>query len=134
MSVAERNVRVVQAIHAAFNREDAATLGSLVHPDFEWDYSRSRGPAAGVYRGREMVLDAMAMMAESWETIRWDAEWFRARGDHEVLVRNCLTSRGAASGVEVEARAFQLWFLRDGAATAMRLYQELGDVPAYPAL
>jgi ketosteroid isomerase-like protein len=134
MSQAEQNVRIVKAIHAAFNREDAAALRSLLHPDFEWDYSRSRGPAAGVYRGRETVLDAMAMMAESWETMRWDAEWFRARGQDEVLVRNCLTSRGAASGIEVEACAFQLWFLHDGAATVMRLYQELADVPAYPAL
>jgi ketosteroid isomerase-like protein len=49
--MSEENVEIVRRHTKAWNRRDLKTWLALFHPDAELDWSRSRGPLKGVYRG-----------------------------------------------------------------------------------
>ena len=49
--MSQENVEVAQRNIEAFNRRDLRTWLATFHPDAEIDWSRSRAPHKGVYRG-----------------------------------------------------------------------------------
>ena len=61
--MSEENVETVRRHTEAWNRRDLTTWLALFHRDGELDWSRSRGPLKGVYRG------------EGELEVFWDAFW-----------------------------------------------------------
>jgi SnoaL-like domain len=51
--MSEENVGVVRRQNEAWNRRDLGTALALWSSDAEIDWSRSRGPLKGVYRGHD---------------------------------------------------------------------------------
>jgi len=49
--MSEENVETVRRQNEAWNRQDLTAWLASFHPDGELDWSRSRGPLKGVYRG-----------------------------------------------------------------------------------
>jgi ketosteroid isomerase-like protein len=97
---------VVRRLFAAFDAQDWERALGLFDPEVEWS------PVEGSYRGPEGVVAAMADWIEPWEEHEVEAEEFVEASDHVLAVVH-LTGRGAASGMEIDQRFFQVYDVRD---------------------
>jgi ketosteroid isomerase-like protein len=120
--MSQENVEIVRHGLEAWNRRDRTTWVASFHPDAELDWSRSRGPLMGVYRGHDGL-----------ETF-WDA-WFSTFGQNqvethgftevgsEVVVPNTAHLQGR-QGIEVIARSTFVFSVGNGQITRLRMFQE----------
>jgi uncharacterized protein len=121
--MSEENVEVVRKGLALYNRRDFEALQALNHPDVELDWSASRAPYAGVYRGWPEVLRFYKnVFAEVFEENVIEPERFIESGD-SVIVPNTGQVRGR-DGVHAVARSAFVFEVRGGRITRIRLYQE----------
>lgn len=111
--MSEENVELTRAAIDAFNRDDLAWMLGRVDDDFEFDWSRSRGPLSGVYRGRDGVTE---FIREQWSTsdeeFRIEPREFIDRVRH-VVVPNGVRARGRG-GIDVTASLTHLFPVEDG--------------------
>ena len=112
---------------AAFNRRDldAATAG--FDPDIEWHAGGDLSPEAGVYHGREGVLEFWRAWIDTIDDFTLHVEETLDLGEGRVLVMTRVTGRGSDSGVPVEATFGQIWELREGMAVRTRMYRTRSD-------
>jgi ketosteroid isomerase-like protein len=123
------NVGFVRATIEAFNRGDLDWLLEHIDDDFEFDWSRSRGTLAAVYRGRAGLTEFLREQWETFETFHMEPLEFIDRGRH-VVVPNKVTAQGR-NGIEVSAEANQVFRLEpDGRVSRVAMYQELGEAMA----
>jgi ketosteroid isomerase-like protein len=120
--MSEGNMEVVRRSTEAYNRGDIdGTLESWA-PDAVLDWSRSRGPDAGVFRGRTAIREFMQEFLATFETARLDlVDPVEVQGG-VLVVENVAHLRGR-DGIQVEARSAWLVTLRDGKQTSLTLYQ-----------
>jgi ketosteroid isomerase-like protein len=119
-------VELTRASVDAFNRGDLEWLLERIDDDFVWDWSRSRGPLAGVYRGREGLTEFLRELWEPFETFHMEAFEYIDRGRY-VVVPNKVRAQGR-SGIEVSAEANQVFTLEpDGRISRVAMYQELAS-------
>jgi ketosteroid isomerase-like protein len=120
--VSQDNVELVRRAVASANAGDWESLFRDVAPNYELDWSRTRGPEVpGVYRGEEaqrVVIDFL----ESWQRVRIDAREFIEVGEH-VLVPTTEHFVGR-DGIEVQARNIWTFTIRDGMIVRSCLYQD----------
>ena len=93
--------------------------------DAEIDWSRSRGPLKGVYRGHG---EHEAFWDEFWSTfevVQLETYGITEMGS-EVVVPNTAHLRGR-EGIEVTARSTQVFTVEDGQITRLRLFQERAE-------
>jgi ketosteroid isomerase-like protein len=123
--VSEENVEIVRSSMEAWNRRDLTTWLASLHPDGEIDWSRSRGPLKGVYRGHGEL------------EVFWDAFWSTFEDVHvelhgvtevgsEVVVPNTAHIRGR-QGIEVVASSTFLFTVGNGQITQLRMFQEQAE-------
>jgi ketosteroid isomerase-like protein len=103
---------VVRRLFAAFDAQDWEVALGLFDPEVEWS------PVEGSYRGPEGVVAAMADWTEPWEEHLVEAEEFVDASDRVLAVVH-LTGRGAASGMEIDQRFFQVYEVRDNKIVRM---------------
>jgi uncharacterized protein len=120
------NVEVVRRSIRAYNGRDLEALRAVNAPDVEADWSESRGPVQGVYRGREELLAFMQDFFDSFETIEIEPEGFIERGD-AIIVPN-LTRFVGRGGVETTARSVLVFRVEHGRITRMRLHQTMPEL------
>ena len=113
---------IVRRATDAYNRRDLSGLVEDWAPDAVVDWSRSRGPEAGVYRGREAVGSFIESFLEAFDEIRIELGPIREIDEGVLVVENVTYLRGR-DGIEVEARSAWLVTVRDGAQTSLTLYQ-----------
>jgi ketosteroid isomerase-like protein len=113
---------VLQLLDAV--RDQAVDKGiEFVHEDAEFDWSESRAPYSGVYRGTAVMETFWAVWLDAWEewvpeiaeTIEIDPE--------TVLIVTKIRARGTGSGVPVRAQGASLWRVRDGKVVWAKLFQ-----------
>ena len=120
--MSQENVEIVRAIFEGFGRKDIEGVLKLVPHDFEFDFSRSRGPESGVFRGRERIKRFLATLSESFSVIEPVETEIIDAG--EVIVRvGGFRARGEASGVEVSAIGATVWTFSGDMPVSARLYQ-----------
>jgi ketosteroid isomerase-like protein len=110
--VSEESVAVVRRLFAAFDAQDWELALGLFDPEVEWS------PVEGSYRGPEGVVAAMADWIEPWDEHVVEAEEFVDASDRVLAVIH-LTGRGAASGMEIDQRFFQVYEVRDNKIVRM---------------
>jgi len=123
--VSEENVETVRRHNEAWNRRELATWLASFHPDGEIDWSRSRGPLKGVYRGHgelEVFWDAFW---STFDDVQVEYHGFTDVGS-EVVVPNTAHIRGR-QGIEVVARSTFVYTVENGQITRHRLFQERAD-------
>jgi ketosteroid isomerase-like protein len=122
-------VELARASVEAFNRGDLDWLLEHIDEDFVFDWSRSRGPLAGVYRGRAGLTEFCREQWETFETFHMEALEYIDCGRF-VVVPNRVSARGR-NGIEVSAEANQVFTLeRDGRVSRVAMYQELEEAMA----
>jgi ketosteroid isomerase-like protein len=123
--MSQENVQIVRRSIEAWNRRDLTTLRAFYRSDAEIDWSRSRGPFKGVYRGdreRETFWDEFfSMFEESY----LEAHDFTEAGS-EVVVSNTVHFQGR-EGIEVIGRSGLVFTVENGQITRLRLFQERAE-------
>jgi ketosteroid isomerase-like protein len=121
-AVSIENVEVVKQSLDAYNRRDFDAMRTVSDPDLEVDWSASRGPEVGVYRGMEEVLRFYRNFFDAFEKSEIEPLDFIESGD-SVVVPNTAHMRGR-DGIEIVARSAFVFETHGGRVTRIRLYQE----------
>jgi ketosteroid isomerase-like protein len=117
------NVETVRKAVDAFNRRDIEALRELGGDDFEYDWSRSMGPNADIYRGTDRFFEFVSDQWDLFEDMRLDINEYIPRGNH-VIITTTVHGRGR-QGVPVSANAAHLYtFAEDGRLVRITLFQE----------
>jgi ketosteroid isomerase-like protein len=123
--MAEENLETVRRHTEAWNRRDLTAWLALSSSGAEFDWSRSRGPLKGVYRGHgelEVFWDAFWSI---FEDVQLEMHGFTEVGS-EVVVPNTAHLRGR-QGIEVVARSTFLFTVESGRITRLRMFQERAE-------
>jgi len=120
--MSQENVEVVRRLNEAWNGRDVRAWLALFRSDAEIDWSRSRGPHKGVYRGRR---EHKVFWDEFWSTFDHVHTEHHSRTEvgSEVVVPNTAHVRGR-DGIEVVARSTLVFRVENGQITRMRMFQE----------
>ena len=116
-------VKVARHIVDAINRGDVEAVAEMVSEDFELDFSNSRGPMSGTYRGADGIREFMTSFFEPWAEVEFAPGEMVELDDERVLTVNTVRARGDGSGAEVAATGASIWTIRDGEVAAVKLYQ-----------
>lgn len=120
--MSEENVQIVRRVWEASERGDSDTVFALYDPAMVWDQSTLSGPVTGIYRGHEGVRRVWREWLDAFETHHASAETFIDAGD-AVVVGYRLGGRGKTSGVEVEARRWNVYRIRNGLVIRVDLFE-----------
>ena len=122
--MSQENVELARAAIDALDRGDIDAALKDAAPDFAFDFSRSVGMEAGVYK-LDQMRTFFGQWAEMWESSRFEAEEFIEAGDLVMTpVTNLLRGR---DGIEGQTRGAWVWTFRDGSVARITLYQERQD-------
>jgi ketosteroid isomerase-like protein len=122
--MSEENIEMVRRLYAMLSHGDDALL-DLIAPDFVVDFSR-RLVDPFVFRdlNPEMFASVMSEALETWDELpAWEPEELIDAGD-KVFAFIRTSSRGKASGVEVEAYVANVWTFRDGKPVELKYFGE----------
>ena len=97
--MSQENVEIVRRHFEARNRRDLMTLLALWRSDAEIDWSQSRGPLKGVYRGHRELETFWNEFWSTFEEVQVEAHGFTEIGS-EVVVPNTAHLHGR-EGIEV---------------------------------
>jgi ketosteroid isomerase-like protein len=123
--MSEEKIEVARRHTEAWNQQDLTTWLHSFHPDGEIDWSRSRGPLKGIYRGRgecEVFWDAFWL---TFEDIQIEMHGFTSVGS-QVVLPNTAHLRGR-QGIEVIARSTLVFTVESGQITRLRMFQERAE-------
>ena len=120
--MSHENVALVRRGFASANAGDWESFFRDVAPNWELDWSRTRGPEVpGVYRGEE-AQRRLIDFVESWQSWRTEPHEFIEVGEH-VIVPTTEYYVGR-DGIEVQARNTWTWTIRDGMIVRACIYQD----------
>ena len=123
--MSQENVEVVRAHLDARNRRDLMTVLTLWRSDAEIDWSRSRGPLKGVYRGHRELETFWNEFWSTFEEVQVETHGFTEAGS-EVVTSNTAHMLGR-DGIEVIARSNFVYTVGNGQITRLRMFQERAE-------
>jgi ketosteroid isomerase-like protein len=124
--MSQENVEVIRRGYAHFLAA-GDLLEEIVAPDFVWDMSRFGGwLEQQVYEGIEGTRTFIRDWTEAWDD--WELEVLSVHdaGDEVVTVVR-QRARSKATGLPVDMTFAQVWSVRDGQQTRMRMYAQPED-------
>jgi len=101
------------------------TLFALWRSDAEVDWSRSRGPLKGVYRGHRELETFWKEFWSTFEKAQLETHSFTGAGS-EVVVANTAHMQGR-EGIEVIARSTIVYTIENGQITRSRMFHERAE-------
>jgi ketosteroid isomerase-like protein len=122
------NVELARRAFKAFEQRDLSQLEKICTPDIEMDWSR-RLIDPIVTRGYDGIRGFFEEVAALFEEAVFEEEEILELGD-KVLVVSLGHFKGRASGIEVKARAANVWTIRDGKLARFCFYQTKEDALA----
>lgn len=120
--MSQENLEIVRRSVEAWNRRDLRALKREYRSDSEIDWSRSRGPFKGVYRGQREIEEFWRVLWSTFDQGELEIHETRDAGS-EVVVLNTAHFRGR-DGIEVSARTALVFTVEDGQITCLRLFDE----------
>jgi ketosteroid isomerase-like protein len=124
--MSHENVKVVERLYDAFNRDDFEAGLALCDPEVVIDRSNSIGPDAQVYHGHQGLEEFWNEWKRAWADTRWEIDECIENGDN-VVVLGRLYARGASSGVSVNANVSQVVVVRGGKVLSSKLFQSRSE-------
>jgi ketosteroid isomerase-like protein len=123
--MSEENVEIVRRHNEAWNQRDLSSVLVLWRSDAEIDWSRSRGPLKGLYRGHHELEAFWNEFWSTFELVEVELGNFRQTGPY-VVASNTAHMRGR-DGVEVIARSTSVYTVENGQITRLRMFQERAE-------
>jgi ketosteroid isomerase-like protein len=121
-AMSQQNVEIVRHSIDAWNGRDLTTWTASLQPDAEIDWSRSRAPFKGVYRGRDGIETFWDVFWSTFEDVQVETHGFTEVGS-EVLVPLTVHMRGR-EGIEVISRNALTFWVENGQIIRLRMFQE----------
>jgi ketosteroid isomerase-like protein len=113
------NLDLVRSIHAAWERGD---FSSVAWADPEIELVFADGPDRGTWKGLGEVGDGWRSFLSTWRDWHVEVEQYREIDDERVLVPLRISGRGKTSGLDMSARAANVYTLRSGMVLKIVLY------------
>ena len=122
-AMSQENVEIVRGLYALAAQADEA-FWDRVPPGFVFDFSR-RLIDPVVLHGRDQVRAFAERESDAWEGgyVGWEPEELVDAGD-KVLAFVRVSGRGKASGVDVDARTWNVWTFRNGEPVELTYFGE----------
>ena len=124
--MSQENLEVVRKVYGFSGRDPEAIL-EFIDAEAVLDWTASRGPYSGIYRGHAEIRRFWQAFLETWD--EWVTEIQEAiEVDPETVV--CVMhvrGRGKGSGVLIEAHGAGVWSVRDGKVTRAKLFQSKAE-------
>jgi ketosteroid isomerase-like protein len=127
----QENIEKVRRAIDAFNRRDVEAMVTLAGDMFEYDWSRSRGPNRGIYRGVEGFMEFVRDQWSMFDEVTLEAHEFIPRGPH-VVITSTTHGRGR-QGIPVSANSAMLYTFEEGRLVRVTLFQEREEALAAAA-
>jgi ketosteroid isomerase-like protein len=112
----------------AFNRGDTDTVAAVLDEESQWDWSRSIGPSAAVYRGPGEIIGFWQEFTGSFEELKLEIEDVAEEG--EVLVAGMLSVMKGRGGIEVSARNGWVMTFRGSKLARLEMFQSKAEAMA----
>jgi ketosteroid isomerase-like protein len=122
--MSQRNVEIVREHFDAYRRGDHAAALACLAPDVVYKVAQEE-----TLHGPEQVLAMWQRWEGAWDQIDTDPDEFIDAGDH-VVVSVHYAGRGLTSGIEFEARTYEVYTLRDGICVRKVEYSERAEALA----
>src|SRR5262245_64494783 len=119
--MSQENVEIVRRFFDSYRTDDPAEALACLAPDVVYEVGQEI-PA----QGRDEVRAMWKRWESSWEDIEMTPEEFIEAGDH-VIVAVHYSGRGRGSGIEFDARTFDVYTLRDGLCVRKLEFNERSD-------
>jgi ketosteroid isomerase-like protein len=127
--MSQENVEIVRRAYDSFNRWAAQPetepflnpeVESLLDTDVEF-HTYPNSPEAGVYRGRDAVIEYNRRLFEQFKSVRIELEELLAAGDRVVVIsrQHAVAKAGQATMV---VRVVEAWTIRDGLLATRHSY------------
>ncbi len=126
--MSQENVEIVQRHREAWRRHDLKTLFALWRSDAEIDWSQSRGPLQGVYRGHREIEAFWKEFWSTFEDVQIETHGFTGIGSH-VVVPNTAHVHGR-EGIEAVASSTFVFTIENGQIAREQLFQEQAEALA----
>jgi ketosteroid isomerase-like protein len=117
------NLDLVRRMIDAFNRGDLEAMLEQATEDFEYDWTRSMGLYAEVYRGPEGFERFVDEQWSMFDDFRVEPHEMIPRGERYVVVP-CAVHATGRDGVPVSANSTHLYTFEDGRIVRITLFQE----------
>jgi ketosteroid isomerase-like protein len=130
MANSDDRAGTVRRFWKALSRRDFDVALAHLDPAVEWDFSESRSPYAGIYRGHDAVRRLFKQITEAWSDFITDPHDFVGVDDERILFTNRIKGKGRGSGLELEAEGAHVWTFREGRVTRVKLYQSRHEAEA----
>lgn len=117
-AMSRQNVEIVGRIFEAFGRGDVEGALTYADPDIVWNPAEE-APT----HGRDAARASIERWGSAWEVLKAIPEEFIDAGDR-VVVTVHFWGRGRGSGIEVDARGYEVSTLRDGRVVRMDEFAE----------
>jgi ketosteroid isomerase-like protein len=127
-------VELILRLYSAASAEELDRYLETTHPDGVADWSRSRGPYKGVYRGRDEVLRFFSAIREAWGEFEYFHDELIDAGPERIVRVGGIRARGRGSGIQIEASGAQLFEFKDGLIWRVTLYQDRAEALAAAGL
>jgi ketosteroid isomerase-like protein len=114
--MSQENVDVVRRGFEAYARGDLPTALAGFDPEIAWSPVEESS-----FQGIGAVRSYLARWEDVWEDYEMQAEEYLDAGDRVVVALH-FRGRGKGSGVETEARSFQVYTVRNGKTVSVLEY------------
>jgi ketosteroid isomerase-like protein len=124
--MSQENVEIVRKVYDLSGRDPDANL-EFIDADAVWDWTASRAPYSGIYRGHAEIRRFWEAFLDAWDEWTTDLQEV-IEVDRETIV--CVTlvrARGKGSGVLIEAHGAGVWSVSDGKVTRAKLFQNKAE-------
>jgi uncharacterized protein len=126
--MSRENVEIVRRFFETYRQGDFDAALECLAPDVVYKVTQE-APA----HGPEAVRAIWERWESAWENLETVPEEYIDAGDH-VFVTVRYTGRGAGSGIEFDARSYEIYTLRDGLCARKVEYAERAEALAAAGL
>ena len=126
--MSQENVDVVRTVFdLVFVKRDFDAALRLIDAEGVVDWTDSRAPYSGIYRGHAEIRKAWEGWTDAWDEWNPQIEEAIVVDPDTVVVVTLVHARGTDSGVPVIAHGASVWMVRSGKVVQARLHQSKGD-------
>ena len=123
--MSEENVEIMRGMLDRAH-EDPGALFEILAEDVEWETGGLGAPDLPTCHGPDGVRDFFRRWTGAFEEWGWETEDLIDAGD-SVITQTRQWGRGKGSGVEVDARFWQIWTFRNGKVVHSTYRQDRGE-------
>src|SRR5947208_2471079 len=123
--MSHENVEIVRKINDFAGDPD--TNLEFIDADAVFDWTASRAPYSGIYRGHVEIRKFWQAFLEAWDEWTVEVQDLIEVDSETIICVTLVRGRGKGSGVLIEAHGAGVWSVRDGRITGAKLFQNKSE-------